>query len=195
MTTAERQGFLDLAIRGDMRARGALLDSFRPYFRFLVCAQRRGRISSRIDDSDLIQDALVEVHRNFDHFQGKTVAELRAWLRPIVLRSAGHTLRAHLATGRRDASKEQGGVNLAEVVTVDPDNSPSAQTIREEQIMHLADALARLPEDMQLVLLGRHGDGLSYAALAERLGRSEASLRVLYTRALRRLREDCQSEK
>jgi RNA polymerase sigma-70 factor (ECF subfamily) len=55
----------------------------------------------------------------------------------------------------------------------------------------MAEALARLPDDMQQVLLGRHMDGLSYAELAGRLGRTEAAVRVLYTRALRRLRDEC----
>jgi DNA-directed RNA polymerase specialized sigma24 family protein len=40
------------------------------------------------------------------------------------------------------------------------------------------------------VLLGRHMDGLAYGQLAERFGRSEGAVRVLYTRALRRLREE-----
>jgi RNA polymerase sigma-70 factor (ECF subfamily) len=58
----------------------------------------------------------------------------------------------------------------------------------------MAEALSRLPEDMQQVLLGRHLDGASYGVLAERLGRSEGAVRVLYTRALRRLREECAEE-
>lgn len=44
---------------------------------------------------------------------------------------------------------------------------------------------------MQQVLLGRHVDQASYADLAERLGCSEGAVRVLYTRAVRRLREEC----
>ena len=75
------------------------------------------------------------------------------------------------------------------------DSTPSARIIRQEEIVLLADGLARLPEDMQQVLLGRHVDGLSYAVLAERLNRTEAALRVLYTRAfLRCLRAECQPE-
>ena len=42
---------------------------------------------------------------------------------------------------------------------------------------------------MQQVLLGRHLDGLSHAELARVLGRSESAVRMLYLRALRRLRE------
>jgi RNA polymerase sigma-70 factor (ECF subfamily) len=53
----------------------------------------------------------------------------------------------------------------------------------------MADALSRLPEDMQQVLLGRHVDGRSHAEIAAALGRTEGAVRMLYLRALRRLRE------
>ena len=120
------------------------------------------------------------------------MAELTAWLRTIVLRTAGHTLRDHLGTGKRDAGREQAGEDLAEQ-TVDPGHSPSSQAIRQEMSARLAERLARLPDNMQQVLLGRHLDDLSYAEMAEQFGRSEAALRVLYTRALRRLRQECES--
>jgi RNA polymerase sigma-70 factor (ECF subfamily) len=73
--------------------------------------------------------------------------------------------------------------------------TPAEQAIRSEQAARMAAALARLPEDMQQVLLGRHMDDLPYTILAEHLGRSEAAVRVLYTRALRRLREECRERR
>src|SRR5258708_220876 len=96
MTAQEQQATLERAARGDPQALGELLHSLRPYVRFLVRAVRQGRLSNRLDDSDLIQDALIEVHRSFDRFNGHTLAELLAWLRSIVVRTAGHTMRGHL---------------------------------------------------------------------------------------------------
>ena len=132
-----------------------------------------------------MQDALLEAHRSFGTFRGTTVAELVVWLRQIAVRSAGHTLRGHRETAKRDLAREQPVQDLA----VASDNSPSAVAIRHEQAARMAEALGRLPGDMQQVLLGRHMDGLSHAEIAQRLGRSEGAVRVLYTRALRRLRE------
>jgi hypothetical protein len=56
MNDAEQQAALELALRGDKQARGWLLDRLRPYVRFLVRA---------------------------DRFQGRCIAELTAWLRPM----------------------------------------------------------------------------------------------------------------
>jgi RNA polymerase sigma-70 factor (ECF subfamily) len=189
MTAGTQQALLERALHGETQALGELLQGLRPYVRFLVRAVRRGRLPNRLDDSDLIQDALVEVHRHFPRFHGQTVADLLSWLRPIVVRAAGHTLRGHLCTAQRDPGREQAEADL-DALVADPDSSPSGQAIRQEQTLLLAEALGRLPEDMQQVLLGRHADGLAHAELAQRLGRSEAAVRVLYTRAVRRLREE-----
>lgn len=184
-----QQTALERARQGDSAALGELLESFRPYIRVLTRALCRGRLQARFDESDLIQDTLVEAQECFPTFRGSTRAELTAWVRQIVIRTTGHVLRGHLDSAKRDAAREQPGAALLH--QPDPGSSPSDQAIRHEQAARLAEALARLPADMQQVLLGRHMDGFSYAVLAERLGRSEGAVRVLYTRALRRLREEC----
>ena len=193
MNGGERQAALDRARAGDARALGELLESYRPYVRVLVRAFRDDRVQARLDGSDLIQDAFLEVHRCFGQFRGAAIAELTAWLRQIVLRTAGRTLRGHVAADRRDAGRERAGGDAADLPAA-AGSTPSAQAIRHEPAARMAAALARLPDDMQQVLLGRHADDLSYATLAERLGRSEGAVRVLYTRALRRLREECRGQ-
>jgi RNA polymerase sigma-70 factor (ECF subfamily) len=190
MNGGEQQTALEHARQGDTAALGALLDSFRPYVRYLVRALGCRRIQARVDESDLLQDALLAAHRGFGQFRGHTVAELTAWLRQIVRRTVGHSLRDHLESEARALGCEQAADGLADQAA-DSGSSPSAQAIRHEEAARLAAALARLPEDMQQVLIGRHLDDLPYAALAQQLGRSEAAVRVLYTRALRRLREEC----
>jgi RNA polymerase sigma-70 factor (ECF subfamily) len=188
MTAGEQQTALARARLGDDRALGQLLESFRPYVRCLVRALGGERLQPRLGESDLIQDALLEAHRSFGDFRGGTVAELTAWVRRIVLRTTGHALRDHLDAGKRALGAEEPAERLDG--RADPGSTPSAQAVRHEEAVRMAEALAQLPDDMQQVLLGRHVDGLSYAALAGRLGRSEGAVRVLYTRAVRRLREE-----
>jgi len=191
MTGPERQAALDRARAGDAEARGRLLEGYRPYVRVLVRGCDAGRLKARLDGSDLIQDALLEAHRAFADFRGATAAELTAWVRQIALRTARRTLRSHLDAARRSAGRERPADDLA--ARADDAETPAEAAMRHEQAARVAEALARLPDDMQRVLLGRHADGLSYADLAERLGRTEGAVRVLYTRALRRLREEQQA--
>ena len=189
MNARDRLASLESARRGDSRALGELLESFRPYVRVMVRGLGEGRLRARLEESDLIQEAFLQAHRGFPSFRGTTLAELTAWLRQIVLGTVRHALRDHLGAARRDAAREGPLGEGGEPALSGP--SPPEEAIRAEQAARMAEALGRLPADMQQVLLGRHVDDLPYAALAERLGRSEGAVRVLYTRALRRLREEC----
>jgi RNA polymerase sigma-70 factor (ECF subfamily) len=190
MDAAQRQACLDRARGGDAHAWGRLLEAFRPYVRVIVHAQQDRRLRPRLDDSDLVQDALVEAHRVFATFRGTTVAELAGWLRTIVRRSIADAAREHLGAGKRARSREQPLDGVGDLAG-GSGSSPSAQAIRHEQAARMAEALTQLSDDMQQVLLGRHVEDLPYAVLAERLGRSEGAVRVLYFRALRKLRELC----
>jgi RNA polymerase sigma-70 factor (ECF subfamily) len=186
------QATLERARRGDAGALGELLESYRPYLSVLARALHQQRLQARVDDSDLVQDALLEAHRNFAGFRGSTLEELTAWLRQIVVRAAVRRTRDHLTAGKRNATREQPLGARSDLPQAG--SSPSDQAIRHEEAARVAAALGRLPDDMREVLLGRHLEGDSYAALAERLGRSEGAVRVLYTRALRRLRDDCHGD-
>lgn len=186
MDAHERQAALEHARQGDAQALGRLLDSLRSYVRVLVRALYDGRLPAPVDDSDLIQDALLEAHRSFAGFRGTTVAEFVVWLRRIALRTAGRALRRALRGENQEP--ERNVEDLAELL-VDPGSSPSAAALRQERAARLTEGLARLPADMQQVLLARHVDDLPHAAIAQRLGRTEAAIRVLYVRALQRLRE------
>lgn len=189
MDAQERLADLEAARQGNTDARGKLLDSFRPYIRVIVHALNNQRVQARVDDSDLIQDALLEAHRSFSGFDGSTVEELAAWLRQIVVRTTRRKLR-DIEADQRDPAREE-PVDDAVSHLADSGSSPSAQAIRHEEAVKMADALANIPYDMQQVLLGRHVDEKSHAEIALQLGKTEEAVRQLYVRALRRLRDLC----
>ena len=102
MAAVDRLALMERARQGDNDARGQLLESFGPYVRVIARSVRTGRLKGRMGESDLIQDALLEVHRSFDSFRGTTEAELMAWLRQIVVRTVGHAVREHAGAGKRN---------------------------------------------------------------------------------------------
>ena len=67
-------------------------------------------------------------------------------------------------------------------------SSPSQRAARREQAVLLADALERLPADYREINLLRNVQGLAFAEVAERMGRSVDSVEKLWIRALDRLR-------
>jgi RNA polymerase sigma-70 factor (ECF subfamily) len=170
--------------QGDRQALGELLDHLRPYVRVIVRGMRGTRPTAAVDDSDLIQDALLQAANHVETFQGGSLGELVRWLRTIVIRTTYTTLQTVDDVGWTDPEE----ADLATLV-VDPGPAPTDEAVRHEQAASMIVALSRLPDDMQQVLRGRLADDLDYKTIADRLGRSSGSARVLYLRALRRLRQ------
>jgi RNA polymerase sigma-70 factor (ECF subfamily) len=68
--------------------------------------------------------------------------------------------------------------------------SPSQHAIQHEAELLLAEALARLPDDYREVLLMRNIEGLPHDEIARRMARRTGSVRMVWVRALARLRHE-----
>src|SRR5690242_13126068 len=92
-TTQEREGeashddfeaWLQSARRGDAKARGELLDSFRRYLLLVAGEALSLRLQAKVAPSDLVQQTLLQAHRALDDFAGTNEAQWRGWLRQIL---------------------------------------------------------------------------------------------------------------
>ena len=61
--------------------------------------------------------------------------------------------------------------------------------MQEEELLHLAGALAQLPEDQRAVVELKHLQDWSVAEICQHLDKSEAAVAGLLRRGLQRLRE------
>ncbi len=130
-----------------------------------------------------------------DQFRGRTEAEQVAWLRKIL---AGELARASrdLGRDRRDVDRErslersleQSSRHLEQWLAADQ-SSPSERAERNEELAHLADALATLPDDQREALELHYLHGWPLAEIAARLDRSAKAVGGLLHRGLIRLRE------
>jgi RNA polymerase sigma-70 factor (ECF subfamily) len=195
------EGLVSRARAGDVPALGQLLERYRAYLTLLARLQIGRRLQSKADPSDVVQEAFLEVHRTFDRFRGRTDGEMVAWLRQILASHLAVLVRRYLRTRGRDVRLERElAAELDESSRaldrglVAPQSSPSRQADRREQAVRLADALDRLPEDYREVIVLRHLEGLSFAAVARRMGRSVDSVKNLWPRALVHLRRQLGDE-
>jgi RNA polymerase sigma-70 factor (ECF subfamily) len=186
---------LQQARAGEGPALGELLERYRNYLKLLARLQINRRLQGKVEPSDLVQETFLEAHRNFGQFQGRTEAELARWLRQILAHNLANVVRHYHGTRRRDVPLERElAVELDQSSRVfDPGlvarrGSPSQQAADREQMVLVADALSRLPEDYREVLVLRHLEGLSFPEVAQRMGRSVKSVDHLWVRALGRLR-------
>ena len=68
--------------------------------------------------------------------------------------------------------------------------SPSLQAARSEQELQLAEVLTRLPDDYRQVIMLRNLEGLPHEEVARRMDRGVGAVRMLWVRALARLRQE-----
>jgi RNA polymerase sigma-70 factor (ECF subfamily) len=170
---------------------------YRNYLGVLARAQLGRRLQAKCDPSDLVQQTLLEAHRDFDRFAGGGEPELLAWLRQILAHNLFNEARRYNAR-QRDAAREvsldqlQAGVEHSSVVLGNflaaAGPTPSQIATRREAAVQLADKLAHLPEDYQTVILLRIFEGLSAEEVAQRMNRSAGAVRMLQLRALEALR-------
>jgi RNA polymerase sigma-70 factor (ECF subfamily) len=188
---------------GETEALGELCALYRNYLRMVVRTGLGPRLRERVELSDVVQEALVEVVRQFPQFTGQNEAALVGWLRRLVgqkladlgryhnraKRSAGGAdvpLDAPLDYGGSSDASQVGG-RLLDMLALSQ-TSPSEAASRRELIVLLADALADLPDPESEVLWLRHADGLSFEAIGDRLGISRKSVKGIWARGLKTLK-------
>ncbi len=185
--------------QGEAPAREQLFDRYRHYLQVLARAQLGRHLRTKCDPSDIVQQTLLEAHRDFGEFQGCREAELLAWLRRILAHNLFNEAR-HFAAQQRDAAREvsleqmRAGVDQSSLALGNclaaGGPSPSHAAAERESAVRLADALSRMPSDYQTVLLLRVFEELPAEEVAQRMERTPGAVRMLQMRALAALREE-----
>lgn len=193
------QALLDAFREGRGEAGDELLRRYQSWLKILAKLEIDTRYRGKFDESDIVQQVLLEAVRDFPKFRGQTEGEFTAWLRKILAHVLAHEFRRYRGTQKRDVTQEvsldqtlqRSSQRLNEMLAASI-SSPSHQAARNEQELLLADVLARLPEDYRDVIVLRNLEGLSHEEVASRLGRNVGAVRMLWVRALARLRDEMQ---
>jgi RNA polymerase sigma-70 factor (ECF subfamily) len=171
------------------------LEMYRDYLGLLTRLQLNPRLRSKLDESDVVQQAILEAHRCRRQFRGSTEAERLAWLRKILAhvlarfgRDFSTRARDVLKERSLDAALELSSSRLQCVLTVDQ-TSPSGRAVRDEELILLARALNQLAEDQRRVIELHHLQGFSVTEVADLIGRTRPAIAGLLFRGLNRLRE------
>jgi RNA polymerase sigma-70 factor (ECF subfamily) len=176
-------------MEADRRMTDSFADRYRNYLRRIVRRQLVSRLRGKIDESDLVQEAILQAHRARDQFRGESEAERKVWFRKILETTVAGVVR-RFSRKRRDVGRERSlerraGEPSAEQVDV---RAPSRNVAQAEELTRLAGALAALPEDQRRAVEMHHLEGLSFTDIAARMGRSRTSVAGLVFRGVRALR-------
>lgn len=192
------------ARRGDKSSIGVLLEQYHNYLLVLASTQLENRLQPRVSPSDVVQETMLRAHKNFAQFRGHSEGELIAWLRQILVNNLAKFVEQHVLAARRDvrrevsiqrlgAALEQSTVQLAALLPAD-NKSPSLAVQEREEAVILANRLAQLPPSYREVLMLRNLQQLPFEVVAERIGRSVGATRMLWLRAIEKLRSVYEEE-
>jgi RNA polymerase sigma-70 factor (ECF subfamily) len=192
------EDLLSRAAAGDQGAWGALLSSHRERLRRMVTLRLDPRLHSRIDASDVIQEAFLDASAGLAGYMRNPAIPFYLWLRFLTGMRLAKLHRDHLGAKMRDAGRE---VSLYRGSLPDTSSAalaaqlmghetrPSEAAMRAELKMRLQEVLNSMePIDREILAL-RHFEQLTSAETAQVLGIKEPAARKRYLRALEELRE------
>jgi RNA polymerase sigma-70 factor (ECF subfamily) len=187
------------ARQGDIAARDRLFAACRSYVGLVARATLERKLQAKVDASDLVQQTLLDAHRDFAQFAGSTEQEWLAWLRKILAHNTGDAYR-HFAADKRQihrefslhAPRDDNSPADSQALGFDPPSpvdTPSQIVLGQEQELAVAEAIAQLPEDYREVVFLRNVQRLPFEEVAVRMERSRPAVQMLWMRALHQLRE------
>jgi RNA polymerase sigma-70 factor (ECF subfamily) len=168
------------------------VEDYRDYLHLLARLQLDPRLRGKVDPSDVVQQTLTKAHQYREQFRGETAAEQAGWLRRILANSLVDAARKFGREIDVQHSLEQAVQDSSariEAWLAAEQSSPSQIAQRQEQLLRLARALAKLPEDQRTAVELHHLRDAPVAEIATLMERSEASVAGLLRRGLKRLRE------
>jgi RNA polymerase sigma-70 factor (ECF subfamily) len=194
---SDHSKLIERAGEGDEAAAAELFARHRERLRRMVQLRLDRRLQGRVDPSDVLQEAYLDVSRKLPEFAQKESMPFFLWLRLVVGERLLRVHRQHLGTAMRDPAREisiHQGVNqpasseFLAAQLMGRLTSASRAYARAEMQDLLQQALDSMdPIDREVIAL-RHFEELGNEETAQVLGLSIAAASKRYVRALLRLK-------
>jgi RNA polymerase sigma-70 factor (ECF subfamily) len=183
---------------GDPRAVGELFARHRDRLRPMVKLRLDRRLQGRVDPSNVLQDAYLDVAKRAPEYAANPAMPLYLWLRYLTGQRLLAIHRQHLGAKMRDAGQEvslyRGAFPQASSVSLAAQLlgriiSPTQAAVRAEVQIRLQEALNSMdPLDREVLTL-RHFEELSNSETAAVLGIQKSAASNRSIRALKRLKD------
>jgi RNA polymerase sigma-70 factor (ECF subfamily) len=184
---------------GDEQALADLFDRHRYRLRQMVRLRLDRRLQGRLDPSDVLQEAFLDLVAELPTFAQKQKLPLFLWMRLVTGQRLMQIHRRHLGTQMRDAARDislyRGGIPQADSISLAAQllgrfTSAGHAVIRAEVQLQLQEALDSMDKVDREIIALRNFEELDNREASEVLGLSPEAARKRYVRALKRLQSE-----
>ena len=187
------------ASEGDEAAQHELFSAHRDRLQRMIRLRLDRRIQGRLDSSDILQEAYIDVFRNLPRYVEAPSTSFFIWLRNLVGLKLAEVHRRHLATEKRDARRDvsiyRGALPAVNSISLAAQllgqlTSPSQGAVKTEMRVRLQEVLDGLDDIDREVIALRHFEQLNSQEVADVLGMSKSGASSRYIRAIQRLKDE-----
>lgn len=186
----ETSHLLVLASQGEGHAVEELLAQHRDEMRRFVDMHMDRAIRGRVDPSDVVQEAQMEMSRRLSDYLTRRPMPFHVWARKTAYERLLNARRDHQAA-RRSVAREACGLDRSSQILADrflaTGESPSQAAAALEQSERIAAVIATLPDADRELLLLRLADDMPYDEIACVLEITSEAARQRFGRGLLRL--------
>jgi RNA polymerase sigma-70 factor (ECF subfamily) len=189
----ETDGLLEAVRRGERQALDCLLLRHRDDLRSFVEMRLDPRLAARVDPSDVVQEAQVEMVRRMDDFLRRRPMPFRLWARKTAYERLHDLHKHHIKRARRSVLREAALPERSSLLLARPllrsGSTPSQRLEARELADRVSQTVGQLSEADREILLLRHAERMPFAEIACLLEIEPAAARKRFGRALIRLQE------
>ena len=194
---------LQRALAGDRQALAEIFDHYQKRLRQMVRLRLDRRLQGRIDPSDVVQEAYLDVVDQFPSYVEKQEKmSFFLWLRMVAGQRLMRTHRQHLGAEMRNAGRDvslhRGALPRATSISLAAQllgrfTSATQAAMRAEMQVKLQEAINGMDDIDREIIALRHFEELTNKEAAELLELSKAAASNRYVRAMARLQGVLQS--
>lgn len=179
---------------GDESAQSDLVNQIHSYVAIMADQNLDHQIRNFVGPSDIVQQTMMKMVKGIDQFEGQTTPEFFGWVNMIIKNEALKSL--------RDQTRQKRDVRRRKSLDELRDDSQSGFEPRQAQLTPQSDALAKeriesfhralskLTEEHATIIRLRNLEHLSFAEIANRLGRTKDSVSKLWYRAILKFKKE-----
>lgn len=191
----ESSGILRRLHEGGLEELSRQFMRLRPSIRLAIASQIHGKLLSRLDASDIVQETFIRASHSLQSYLENPTIHPTIWLRILSKQIMAETVRRNY---RQNRSPELEAVNFADdqlaTILADSQESVGKTFQKAELILRVKKLLEEISDTDREILNMRHADGFSFQEIGDLLEIKMEAAKKRYYRALDRFRLLCNED-